>query len=86
MDEALRSFLESFRLPGESPVIEHIIEFFSELFYVSRQLNVDKFVREGNQRYALSHVPMSTEQFFHCSSYPLGCSLCHIFLVRSAHV
>lgn len=33
VDEALRSFLESFRLPGESPVIEHIIEFFSELFY-----------------------------------------------------
>ena len=37
MDEALRSFLESFRLPGESPVIEHIIEFFAELFYVSGQ-------------------------------------------------
>lgn len=33
VDEALRSFLESFRLPGESPVIEHIMEFFSELFY-----------------------------------------------------
>lgn len=35
VDEALRSFLESFRLPGESPVIEHIIEFFSELYYES---------------------------------------------------
>lgn len=35
IDEALRSFLESFRLPGESPVIEHIIEFFSELYFES---------------------------------------------------
>lgn len=35
VDEALRSFLESFRLPGESPVIEHIMEFFSKQFYVS---------------------------------------------------
>ncbi|KAL9961546.1 hypothetical protein ACROYT_G030504 [Oculina patagonica] len=35
VDEALRSFLESFRLPGESPVIEHIMEFFSKQFYDS---------------------------------------------------
>lgn len=35
VDEALRFFLESFRLPGESPVIEHIMEFFSKQFYVS---------------------------------------------------
>lgn len=35
VDEALRSFLESYRLPGESPVIEHIMEFFSKQFYVS---------------------------------------------------
>ena len=39
IDEALRSFLESFRLPGESPVIEHIIEFFSELLYVSKLIS-----------------------------------------------
>ncbi|XP_020603212.1 Golgi-specific brefeldin A-resistance guanine nucleotide exchange factor 1-like [Orbicella faveolata] len=35
VDEALRSFLESYRLPGESPVIEHIMEFFSKQFYES---------------------------------------------------
>ena len=46
VDEALRSFLESFRLPGESPVIEHIIEFFSELFYVSGQVNYIIFVKD----------------------------------------
>ncbi|EDO27360.1 predicted protein, partial [Nematostella vectensis] len=34
VDEGLRQFLESFRLPGESPVIEHIMEFFSEVFFV----------------------------------------------------
>ncbi|EDO31538.1 predicted protein, partial [Nematostella vectensis] len=33
VDEGLRQFLESFRLPGESPVIEHIMEFFSEVFF-----------------------------------------------------
>jgi len=35
VDEALRSFLETFRLPGESPVIEHIMESFSENVFVS---------------------------------------------------
>ncbi|XP_057309577.1 Golgi-specific brefeldin A-resistance guanine nucleotide exchange factor 1-like [Hydractinia symbiolongicarpus] len=33
IDEALRSFLESFRLPGESPVISLILEEFSNKYY-----------------------------------------------------
>ena len=41
VDESLRAFLETFRLPGESPVIEHIVEFFSELVYVRALLSFD---------------------------------------------
>ena len=35
LDEAMRQFLETFRLPGESPVIEHIMEHFTAVYYVS---------------------------------------------------
>ena len=35
IDEALRTFLETFRLPGEAPVIQHILEHFSEGYFVS---------------------------------------------------
>ena len=35
IDEALRTFLETFRLPGEAPVIQHILEVFSEGYFVS---------------------------------------------------
>ena len=35
IDEALRSFLETFRLPGEAPVIQHLLEHFSEGYFVS---------------------------------------------------
>ena len=35
IDEALRTFLESFRLPGEAPVIQLILEHFSEAYFVS---------------------------------------------------
>ena len=34
IDEALRNFLESFRLPGESPVISLILEEFSSVYFV----------------------------------------------------
>jgi len=33
IDEALRALLESFRLPGESPLIERIVTCFSEKYY-----------------------------------------------------
>ena len=35
LDEALRVYLESFRLPGEAPVIHYILEHFSEHWHVS---------------------------------------------------
>ena len=35
IDEALRSFLESFRLPGEAPVISYILEKFSQQWHDS---------------------------------------------------
>ena len=47
IDEALRSFLETFRLPGEAPVIQHLLEHFSEGYFVSafgRSLQIWIFV------------------------------------------
>lgn len=35
VDEALRLYLEAFRLPGEAPVISYLIEHFSEHWSVS---------------------------------------------------
>ena len=35
IDEALRLYLENFRLPGESPVISWIMEHFAEHWHVS---------------------------------------------------
>ena len=35
LDEALRLYLENFRLPGEAPVISWIMEHFSEHWHVS---------------------------------------------------
>lgn len=35
LDEALRLYLEAFRLPGEAPVISYLIEHFSEHWSVS---------------------------------------------------
>lgn len=35
IDEALRSFLETFRLPGEAPTISLIMENFAEHWHVS---------------------------------------------------
>ena len=34
MVDALRAFLESFRLPGESPIVERILEVFSQHWLV----------------------------------------------------
>lgn len=44
IDEALRTFLETFRLPGEAPLISHILEEFSDHWFLSNQCpfaNVD---------------------------------------------
>lgn len=44
IDEALRMVLESFRLPGESPVIEYLMEHFSQIWFDSNDspvANVD---------------------------------------------
>lgn len=38
VDEALRTLLESFRLPGEAPLIERIIESFSETYCAKAEL------------------------------------------------
>lgn len=35
VDEALRMYLETFRLPGEAPVIQRLIEAFSSYWSVS---------------------------------------------------
>ena len=35
IDEALRLYLENFRLPGEAPVISWIMEHFAEHWHVS---------------------------------------------------
>lgn len=35
IDEALRNYLETFRLPGEAPTISLILEHFSEHWHVS---------------------------------------------------
>ncbi|RTG81686.1 golgi-specific brefeldin A-resistance guanine nucleotide exchange factor 1 [Schistosoma bovis] len=37
IDEALRVYLEAFRLPGEAPLIQRIIEHFAEHWYTSNQ-------------------------------------------------
>ena len=35
IDEALRTYLETFRLPGEAPVISYLLECFAEHWHVS---------------------------------------------------
>jgi hypothetical protein len=35
VDEALRLYLETFRLPGEAPVISYLLEHFAEHWHVS---------------------------------------------------
>ena len=39
VDESLRMFLETFRLPGEAPVISYILEGFAEHWQVSTRAN-----------------------------------------------
>ena len=42
IDICLRQFLETFRLPGESPVISFILEHFADRYYVSSILLILK--------------------------------------------
>lgn len=37
VDEALRMYLESFRMPGEAPVIAWLMEHFAEHWHVKKQ-------------------------------------------------
>ena len=41
VDEALRMYLESFRMPGEAPVISWLMEHFAEHWHVSWALEMD---------------------------------------------
>lgn len=41
IDDALRLYLESFRLPGESPLILEVLQKFADHWHVS-----DKYIRE----------------------------------------
>ena len=38
IDEALRMYLESFRLPGEAPIISYLMEHFADHWHVSTLL------------------------------------------------
>ena len=52
MDEALRQYLEAFRLPGEAPVISYLIEHFSDHWHVSDR-DRDVCVRIGIYDYRM---------------------------------
>ena len=60
LDEALRSFLESFRLPGEAPVISHILEKFSHQWHESN----DRPFASDDAVYILAYaiVMLNTDQ------------------------
>ncbi|XP_047493913.1 Golgi-specific brefeldin A-resistance guanine nucleotide exchange factor 1-like isoform X2 [Penaeus chinensis] len=77
VDEALRMFLESFRLPGEAPLIAIIIEHFSSHWHIS---NNEPFAKEDaaftlayavimlnvdqhNQNAKKQNIPMTLDQF-----------------------
>ncbi len=77
VDESLRIFLETFRLPGESPLIESIVEHFSEHWQRSNGdqfANVDAAyvlayavimlnVDQHNKNHTKTNDPMTAEQF-----------------------
>ena len=60
IDEALRSFLESFRLPGEAPVISYILESFSQQWHESN----DRPFANDDAVYILAYaiVMLNTDQ------------------------
>eukprot|EP00039_Didymoeca_costata_P033630 m.43318 g.43318 ORF g.43318 m.43318 type:complete len:1422 (+) comp9966_c0_seq2:120-4385(+) len=56
IDQALRAFLESFRLPGEAPVISNILESFAELWYTNYQ--GEKIPASSDSAYILCYAIM----------------------------
>lgn len=42
IDEALRLYLEAFRLPGEAPVIQRLLETFTDNWHVRPAVPCDK--------------------------------------------
>ncbi|KAK8721863.1 hypothetical protein OTU49_012614 [Cherax quadricarinatus] len=77
VDEALRTFLESFRLPGEAPLISIIIEHFSSHWHTSNNEPFGKEdaaftlayaiimlnVDQHNQNAKKQNIPMTLDQF-----------------------
>ncbi|XP_069123729.1 Golgi-specific brefeldin A-resistance guanine nucleotide exchange factor 1-like isoform X1 [Argopecten irradians] len=77
VDEALRMYLEAFRLPGEAPVISYLIEHFSDHWHKSNAepfVNVDAAftltyavimlnVDQHNHNAKKQNIPMTVEQF-----------------------
>ena len=77
IDESLRIFLESFRLPGEAPLIQIILEHFAEHWQQSNEnqfANVDAAyllsyavimlnVDQHNKNHTKTNEPMTAEQF-----------------------
>ncbi|XP_045609638.1 Golgi-specific brefeldin A-resistance guanine nucleotide exchange factor 1 isoform X2 [Procambarus clarkii] len=77
VDEALRMFLESFRLPGEAPLISIIIEHFSSHWHTSNNEPFGKEdaaftlayaiimlnVDQHNQNAKKQNIPMTLDQF-----------------------
>ncbi|CAL4066490.1 unnamed protein product [Meganyctiphanes norvegica] len=77
IDQSLRAFLETFRLPGEAPVISIIIEHFSDHWHKSNNEPFEKAdaaftlayavimlnVDQHNQNAKKQNVPMTVDQF-----------------------
>lgn len=59
IDEALRQYLEVFRLPGESPLISLLLEHFADHWHVSLKLEALNLW--------LCLFPISKEKLFHLS-------------------
>ena len=61
LDEALREILETFRLPGESPLIERIVNTFSEKYCAQQQAGD---VTEKDAAYVLTYavIMLNTDQ------------------------
>ncbi|XP_077999496.1 Golgi-specific brefeldin A-resistance guanine nucleotide exchange factor 1-like [Glandiceps talaboti] len=77
IDEALRMYLEAFRLPGEAPVIQHLMEVFSEQWHNANHqpfVNCDAAftlayavimlnVDQHNYNAKKQNIPMTVEEF-----------------------
>ncbi|EEE62712.1 hypothetical protein OsJ_17515 [Oryza sativa Japonica Group] len=75
LDTALRTYLETFRLPGESQKIQRILEAFSERFYeqqtaeVKKKMSEDDFIRNNRAINAGKDLPREyLSELFHSIS------------------